>query len=259
MDVGATSVTVADLHFGYGASSLLRGISLHARSGEVLGILGSNGAGKTTILRLMAGLLTPQSGQVQVGGQDLASLNARARAQAIALVMPLESVPFAFRAHEIVLMGRHPRFSHVWIDGTEDLDVTRQSMERLDVWQLRSRLFNELSQGEKQRVLLARALAQETPVILLDEPTSHLDPAHALSVARLCREFAAEGRTLVAVFHDVNLAAQASDRLAFLGGGELLAEGTPDEVLTPANLEKVYGVQARRVDGSVPAVVFEAS
>ena len=257
MELDRVGIDVREIGFRFGERQILRGISFEARAGEVLGILGPNGAGKSTLLRLLAGLLEGDAGTISLGGQALAQQTPAERAKITAFVMPVQSVPFAFSAREIVLMGRHPRLSHRWLDASVDLAVVEGAMERMDVADLGDRLFSRLSQGEQQRVLLARALAQQTPIVLMDEPTSHLDPAHALAVARLCRDLAREGRTVVSVFHDLNLAAKASDRLLFLKDGVVAALGPSDEVLTAPILKEVYGIDARRVEGPTPQVLLE--
>jgi iron complex transport system ATP-binding protein len=259
MELESLGMAVREISFKFAEREILRGISFDVQAGEVLGILGPNGAGKSTLLRLLAGLLEPEAGTISLGGQDLPSLRPLERARTLAFVLPVQRVPFAFSAREIVLMGRHPRLSHRWLDASVDLAVVEKAMERLDVADLGDRPFSQLSQGEQQRVLLARALAQETPIVLMDEPTSHLDPAHALAVARLCRDLAQEGRTVVAVFHDLNLAAKASDSLLFLKDGTVAALGPSDEVLTAQTLREVFGIHARRVEGQTPQVLLEES
>ncbi len=246
------------------AGEVLDGVSLGASAGEVTALLGPNGAGKSTLLRLLAGLLAPAEGSVRVGGEDIAALSPAALARRRAVVGAEEVPAFAWTALEVVLMGRAPhlvlggRGGAFALEAEGDLALARAALARVDCAHLEARSVASLSSGERQRVWLARALCQDTPVLLLDEPTSHLDPAHALHVGALLRGLAAEGRAVVAVLHDPNLAGQAADQIVFLAQGGIAAAGRPGDVLVPEVLGAVYGVRARRVGDAPPAVVFEA-
>ena len=263
------TIEAAGVGFAYpGATrAVLEGVSLRAEAGTVTALLGPNGAGKSTLLRLLAGLLRPAAGEVRMGGEDVARLSPARLARRRAVVGAEELPAFAWTALEVVLMGRAPhllgaggarrgRGGRFALEGAEDLDLARAALERVDCGHLAGRPVAALSSGERQRVWLARALCQDTSALLLDEPTSHLDPAHALRVGALLGELAGEGRAVVAVLHDPNLAGAAADQVVFLAGGGVAAAGSPAAVLVPDVLRSVYGVEARRVGDAPPAVVF---
>jgi iron complex transport system ATP-binding protein len=242
----------------YGAHHALSGIDLTLIPGTVTALMGPNGAGKTTLLRVAAGLERPTSGQVTLSSLGpVHTLERGQMARTIALMLRPPEIPFAWNVLELVLMGRSPHVSVGGFEGPEDVAHAREALARVDATSLAHRIYATLSAGEKQRVMLARALAQNTPILLLDEPTSHLDPRQALNTAHLLRELAAKGQTILSVMHDPNLAARAADRLVFLVEGTIAADGTPSDVLTPEVLQHVYGVGSRRVDGAYPAVVLE--
>lgn len=237
------TLRVENIVFGYpGREKTLAGVTLAARSGEVLGLLGPNGSGKTTLLRLMSGSLLPQSGQVVLEGRPVSSLRPRALARTLALVPQSASPPEGFTALDVVLMGRHAHIPRFGREGEADLAAAEGAMRRTGVEALAERGAQSLSGGEWQRVLIARALAQEAEFLLLDEPVSNLDIRYQLEILRLLRALSREGHAIVLVMHDINLAARFCDRLAVLCGGALRAEGAPEDVLTPALLQEVYGV-----------------
>ena len=221
----------------------LRDVSLSLASGEVLGLVGPNGSGKTTFIRAITGVVKPTAGTVRIGAVDVSSLSQRELARQMAVVPQDPSLPPAFAALECVLMGRTPHLRLLQNESSHDLEAVRRAMVATDTWRFADRLFGELSGGERQRVIVARALAQETPILLLDEPTAHLDIGHQASVLRLVRDSARnDGKAVLAVVHDLTLAAQYCDRLVMLRGGSLAAEGSPTEVLEPALLREAYGV-----------------
>lgn len=250
------SLGLHGLGHAYGARETLAALDLVIEPGQVTAIVGPNGAGKTTLLNLLAGVLQPTTGRVEWGGRPLASIPVAERAHLMALVGPETSPPFPWSALEVVLMGRSPHLALRGLEQAEDLAFARTALARLDVANLEDRRVTTLSQGELQRVLLARGLCQDTPVLLLDEPTSHLDPAHALAVAALLRELTDDGGTVVAVLHDLNLAARAAHRLIFLAEGRLRADGPPRDTLVPSVIQQVFGVASRRIDGPVAAILL---
>lgn len=243
---------------GYGRRVVLDGIDLRLEAGAVTAVLGPNGAGKTTLLRLLAGLNRPTAGRVTWDGSDLAGLSPPQLARRVALVGAEPQIPFAWSALEIVLMGRAPHVATGALEGPEDIQAARAALARVDATELSDRPITELSAGERQRVLIARGLCQDTPVLLLDEPTSHLDPAHASRLTGVLRAAAAGGRAVVWVAHDVNLAARGADRLVFLKDQTVAAQGAPDVMLTEEIMRRVYGIGGRRVDGAPPAFVLGA-
>ncbi len=229
---------------GYGPRPALRDARLVVRGGEVVGLIGPNGSGKTTAIRVASRTLRPTAGRVRVAGRDPYAMRSREAARLVAVV-PQEVAPtFAFTALEVVLMGRSPYLSALGGGGPEDYRRARDAMETAGVHHLGDRPIDELSGGEKQRVLLAQALAQDAPVLLLDEPTTHLDPKHVVAILDTIRALARDGRAVLAVFHDLNLAAGVCDRVVALERGSVVAEGRPGGVITSGFVRAVYGVEA---------------
>jgi iron complex transport system ATP-binding protein len=243
-----------------GGRAILREVSLELERGQVVTLAGCNGAGKTTLLRVASRVLRPSAGCVRVGGRDTASLSRRELARELAVVPQDVQVAFPFRAGEVVLMGRSPHLGALGYESRSDVERARAAMERVGIAELAERSMLELSGGERQLVLIARALAQDPAVLLLDEPTAHLDLRHRIQVLALVREFAAAGRSALVVSHDLSLAARSCDRLALLAGGGVLASGPPAAVLTPENLRVAFHIEADVVtapDGA-PLVVPRA-
>jgi len=226
-----------------GEKAVLRGASFELSPGEVVGLLGPNGAGKTTLLRVATGVLAPDAGEVLLGGQPLAGLSRRARARTIAVVPQQVEVPFPFRAGELVLMGRAPHQRGFSFESREDIAHALSAMDRLGIASLADRPIFELSGGERQLVVLARAFAQQSELLLLDEPTSFLDLRHRVLVLRAVREFAAAGGGALVVSHDLGLASRICDRLVLLADGRVVAQGAAAEVLRPDILAAAYGIE----------------
>lgn len=229
---------------GYGPRPALRAVDLLVEAGEVVGLIGPNGSGKTSAIRVASRTLRPDAGTVLVDGRDPYGMRSREAARLVAVVPQEVAATFAFTALEVVLMGRSPYLSALGGGSPEDYRRAREAMEVAGVHHLGDRSIDELSGGEKQRVLLAQALAQDAPVLLLDEPTTHLDLRHVVAILAAVRTLAREGRAILAVFHDLNLAAGVCDRIVALDGGRVVAEGGPHEVLTPGFIRAVYGVEA---------------
>jgi iron complex transport system ATP-binding protein len=234
-------LTAEDLGFAYGARRVLQAVSLAVRAGEVLAVLGPNGAGKSTLLRLLAGLLSPASGTVCLGGEPLARLPARARAQAIALVPQESPREEGTTALEAVLLGRAPHLGAWGVEGERDRQLAQAALEELGLGALSNRPLAELSGGERRRVLLARARVQQARVVLLDEPTAHLDLAHGAMLLARARAWAQEGAAVVAVLHDPNLARSHADRVALCSLDGSVEVGPARALLEPARLSTLYG------------------
>ena len=226
-------VELRNLTAGYGEKTILRDISLTFSPGTVTAILGVNGCGKSTLLKAAAGLIPLQGGEV---------LTDEPRARNIAYLPQTRRLP-ELTAGRLVLHGRFPWLGWPRTYRPADHAAARKAMERLGVAQFADTPMSQLSGGTRQKIYLAMALAQEAPTILLDEPTSFLDPAHQLRFLELCRSLAAEGRAVAAVLHDLPLALRFADRLAVLDGGRLIALGTPDEIMSTDILQKTFGVQ----------------
>jgi len=206
-------------------------------------MVGRNGAGKTTLLRVASRVLRPETGEVRLRGRPVAGLSRRELAREVAVVAQDTALPFAFTVAELVLMGRAPHLGWLGFESAHDHDLAEAALGRLGLLELAGRSVLEISGGERQLVLIARALAQEAPVLLLDEPTAHLDLHHRLQVLGLLRELAREGRTVLVISHDLTLVARFCDRLALLSEGRLEV-GTPAELLQPERLRKGFDLDA---------------
>jgi iron complex transport system ATP-binding protein len=229
---------------GYGARDVLADLTLRACRGELLGVLGPNGCGKTTLLRVASGALRPRGGRVEVLGADLGAVRPREIARRVAVLSQDTAPAFAMAALEIVLLGRQPWHPAFAFETEEDLAAARAALSEVDAAALEDREFTTLSGGEKQRVLLARALCQGGELLLCDEPTSHLDLRQQAAVFHLLRKVRDAGRTVVVVTHDVQLAAEACDRVALFGPRGLIAVGSAAEVVTAPHLAESFGIEA---------------
>ena len=233
---------VSGIACAYEGEDVLSDVTLRLSPGDFVAVAGPNGSGKSTLIRAMSRVLRPKRGRALLEGADLYELPARRSAQAIAVLPQETSLEFDFSCEEIVLMGRAPHLGRFETESQRDLAVVREAMERTSTWELRHRPIVELSGGERQRVLLARAFAQEPRVLLLDEPTSHLDLTFQVQILRLVRALRDEKKTAVlASLHDLNLASAYADRIVLLAKGRVVAMGTPKEVLTEAVLRPVFG------------------
>jgi iron complex transport system ATP-binding protein len=229
---------------GSRAIEAVKDVSLSVAAGEVLGLIGPNGSGKTTLIRAITGGLKPSAGRIELGGEEVNRLSQSERARRVAVVPQNAVLPDAFSALEVVLMGRTPHLRFLQDEASHDVEAARQAMEQTSTWDLALRAMGELSGGERQRVVLARALAQDTPLLLLDEPTAHLDIGHQGATLGLVRRICAtEGKGVLAVVHDLTLAAQYCDRLVLLKDGEVAAEGDCESTLRQDVLERVYGAR----------------
>lgn len=235
----------AAIGLGYrvGGAALLHDVDLDVAAGEFLGVIGPNGAGKTTLVQLLSGELDPTSGRVEIGGRDLATMTLTELSLLRAVLPQHHVLQFAFRCLDVVMMGRYPH-------GGSEADARAAAdrvMTETDTASLAERLYPTLSGGEQARVSFARVLAQETPLLLLDEPTGSLDLRHQELVMGTLRGLADSGVSIVAVLHDINLAARFVDRIAILDEGQVRAVGTPEEVLRPDVLGAVYGIEVKVV------------
>ena len=245
------SLTATELSYVYPRAAAtapvaaLRGVTVHVERGSLTGLLGPNGCGKTTLLKLLSGVLTPHGGAVSLDGRPLAGFSRRAVARRVAVV-PQDTHPaFDYTVMEMVLMGRHPHLGTLQLEGPDDLAIAREALAATGTSHLADRPFVTLSGGEKQRVVIAGALAQAPDVLLLDEPTASLDLGYQLEVASLLARLNRErGVTMVLTTHDLNLAASLCDRVVMLRGGRVLAQGETADVLTPALIRQLYDVDA---------------
>lgn len=246
---GAPALAASNLVFAYGRGgsiAAISDISLEIRAGEMVGLLGPNGSGKSTLLRNLSGVLRPSRGQVQVFGGDLDRLTSRERARRIAFVPQQVHIRFPFTVREVVMMGRSPHQGAMGLERADDLDIVARSMELVRVTHLADRSVEQLSGGEAQRVALAQALAQGSDILLLDEPTSHLDINFQAEIMDLLLHLnRSRGLTVLVSLHDLNLASVYCQRVFLLSGGHLKAEGKPAEVLTEDTVRRIYGAEVR--------------
>ncbi len=232
-----------DVCSGYDRKDVLKDVSLSIADSDFTVILGPNGAGKSTLLYTLIGYLPLRKGSILIKGKALEQWHKKELAKVIALIPQETAMPFDYTVEEMVLMGRYPWLELMQSWSKQDRDIVKEIIDKLDLTELTNRYFSQLSGGEKQRVLLARALAQQTEVILLDESLSQLDINHQIEMMQLLSEINRdEGKTIILISHHINLAANVASHLIFLKDGKLLANGSPDEVLTQMQLKKLFGV-----------------
>lgn len=241
------ALSARGLACGYHGRPVLSDVGFDLRPGEVVALLGQNGSGKTTLLKTLCGVLSPLSGTLTTNGKELSHLGARELAQNIAYVPQEERSDFAFSVREVVTMGRLP-LSATFFDSDEDRQKATEAMRTADCLHLADRSIQEISAGERQRVLLARALAQEAKTILLDEPTAHLDLGHQLEVSTLLKSLAKGGYALLLAVHDLQLAARTASRGIALYQGKVLLDAPIGEVLNSPKIDEAYGVRFRRIE-----------
>jgi len=243
-------------------TSIVDSVNIRVAPGRVLAILGPNGAGKTSVLRMLGGLTPPSSGHVMHTGNERASptdlydIPAAARSRQISIHVSEHTPSFHWTCIEVVLMGRAPHLGYRSMESRDDVHLAASALSVMDAEHLSHRSITSLSAGERQRVLIARTLCQDTPIVLLDEPTSHLDPAHALALVKTLRALASRGKAVVVVLHDPNLAARAADEIVFMKAGRVVSVGDPEASLQPRIIHEVYGVESQRISSSPPAIVW---
>jgi iron complex transport system ATP-binding protein len=238
-------IEVRDIAFSYDGARVIDGVSFSVADGEFVGVIGPNGSGKTTLLKLLSKVLHADSGSIRIKGREISRISNRELARTIAVVPQESNVLFPFTVREIVLMGRYPHLGALAFERQEDMRIAEEMMKTTDVAQFAGRLITEVSGGEKQRVIIARALTQEPAAMLLDEPTAFLDIKHQMEVHELLKSLNEKrGMTIMCISHDLNLAARYCRRLILLDRGRVAADGTPREVLTQENISRVFGVNA---------------
>lgn len=238
----AVVLKIDDIECSYGALKVLDGLTFSVAGGSFTGIIGPNGSGKSTLLKSLSRVLKPVRGSVFLDNEDLYRLDTRKAAKKMAVVPQETTVNFSFTVKDIVLMGRSPHLGRFQSEGEKDFEAARQAMEMTDTLHLADRLITAVSGGERQRVIIAKALTQEPRIILLDEPTSHLDINHQVEILNLLKRLNRENNmTIIAVFHDLNLASQYCDSLILMKSGSIFTVGEPAEALTADNIKEVYG------------------
>ena len=240
-DNHAEMIGLRDIGFSYGTAKVLDAVTLGVREGEFVGVVGPNGSGKTTLLKLISKALKPRRGKIEIAGRDISHIPGRELARAVAVVPQDTNVLFAYTVADIVLMGRSPHLGALSFEREADFSTARAAMETMDVAHLSDRLLSEVSGGEKQRTIIARALAQESRIMLLDEPTAFLDLKHQVGIYEVLRRLNREKNlTILVVSHGMNLAAQFCDRIIMLKDGGVAADGATREVMTKENIERVF-------------------
>jgi iron complex transport system ATP-binding protein len=236
------ALEIKDVDAYYGSVKVLESVDFSAAQGELLGILGPNGSGKTTLLRTIARILKPRTGAILLDGKHVLQMKDKEFSRTFATVPQDTAINFEFSALDIVLMGRNPHLRRLELESEKDIAIARRCMELTNCWQLAERPVTELSGGERQLVIIARALTQEPRVLLLDEPTSHLDINYQIEIMELLKHLTShESLIIIAVIHDLNLAAQYCDRLVLLRNGTIIAIGSQYEVLTAENIKAAFG------------------
>ena len=257
-------VEVKKLNFSYGERQVLFVVSFSIKKGEFLSILGPNGVGKSTLFRCILGLLPGYTGEILIGGTDRRSFSVREAAKHIAYIPQSGASIFNYSVFDIVLMGRTSSLSYMRSPGEKDVEICHRALEKFGISHLESRCFNKLSGGERQLVLIARAIAQDSPVLMLDEPTANLDFGNQIRVLEQVRELSREGYTIIQTTHNPEQSYMFSDRILALRQGRVIADGSPGEVLTAETVSSLYGIETKitslfddRARVCIPAAVAE--
>jgi iron complex transport system ATP-binding protein len=237
-------LSIRGLRYAYNqGQDVLHGIGLTVGEGEMVGLLGPNGSGKTTLLRCISGVLGGTKGDIRLVGRPVPQYTRRELARLIALVPQFQEVGYEFSCYDVVLMGRYAHLRGLRGESETDCRAARRAMEQTDTWEFRDRPVDSLSGGERQRVMIARAIAQDARLLLMDEPTAHLDIRHQTDVLDLIGSLhRSHGLTVIGVYHDINLAGRYAERLVLMREGVIAADGTARDVLTSDNLKQVYGI-----------------
>ena len=243
---------IESLRFKYHQHQVLNNVNINIEKGKLYSIIGPNGSGKTTLLKIIAKQLEADVGQIEIAGEAIEFYKHKDFAKKVALVPQNTTIDADFRNEEVVLMGRMPYLTPLARESKNDYAIVKEAMIKTNTIHLKNRSVEQISGGERQRVILARALAQETPIMLLDEPVSQLDIQHQIGIMNLLRQLVdEEGLTAITILHDLNLASQYSDELLLLDKGTLVSTGTPEAVLTPELMKSVYGLTATIIKNPV--------
>lgn len=246
-----------NIHFLYNTNRVIHDVSMSLGQGEFLGIIGPNGAGKSTMLRLLCAILKPKGGEISLFGRSLSDQSQKIIAQTIAFVPQETHFALDFSVEDIVQMGRYPYKRPFEREDRQDRSAVEHALRAAHVWELRKRLINSLSSGERQRAVIARALAQAPKILLLDEPTSHLDLHHQFAIMELLKKLNTQGISIAVIHHDLNLASLYCKRLVLMHGGRVYAEGTPTTLVNKDIIKQVYGTDVRIIrhpDKDVPQI-----
>ena len=240
-------IATKGISLSYGAKEILKNVSIEAKPKEFIGSIGPNGSGKSTLLKCMYRVLKPDQGCVMLDGCKLESMNYKSSAKKMAVVAQHNHYDFEFSVREVVLMGRSPYKKALQRDDAKDYEIVSKALSAVEMSEFADRNFSTLSGGEQQRVILARALAQQTPCLILDEPTNHLDITHQLQLLKIIRNL---NITVISAIHDLNIAAMFCDKIYVLKDGEIVAYGSPREILTRELIREIYQVESEIVEDS---------
>ena len=238
------NICATDIKMEIGNNQILKGVSIDSKSREFIGIIGPNGSGKSTLLKCIYRILKPNNGCIMLGEEDISKMSVKESAKKLAVVAQHNYYNFDFSVGEVVLMGRSPHKKSLEPDNSEDYDIVNESLEKVGMLGFKNRSFSTLSGGEQQRVILARALAQQTPCLILDEPTNHLDIKYQLSLLNIVKSL---NLTIISAIHDLNIASMYCDRLFVMKNGRIVGMGTPQEVLTKEFIKEIYDIDVEIV------------
>jgi iron complex transport system ATP-binding protein len=238
-------ISCKDLRFSYKKVQVIDDVTLNFEKGHLYGIIGPNGSGKTTFLKLLSGILKKKYGDIYIDEKGISELSIREIAKKLAVVDQINYVEFDYKVSEIIKMGRYAHIDRFSTESDEDKRIVDEIIENLRLSKLRSRIFNQLSGGEQQKVIIARAIAQNTKILLLDEPTSHLDINFQLEFMNLFKNYVEKGLIVIIVLHDLNIAAQYCDKLILMDKGRVVEFGEAQSVLTRDNIQNVYGIEVQ--------------
>ena len=238
------NICATDIKMEIGNNEILKGVSIDSKNREFIGIIGPNGSGKSTLLKCIYRILKPNNGCIMLGEEDISKMSVKESAKKLAVVAQHNYYNFDFSVGEVVLMGRSPHKKSLEPDNSEDYDIVNESLEKVGMLGFKNRSFSTLSGGEQQRVILARALAQQTPCLILDEPTNHLDIKYQLSLLNIVKSL---DLTVISAIHDLNIASMYCDRLFVMKNGRIVGMGTPQEVLTKEFIKEIYDIDVEIV------------
>ena len=238
------NITAENIKMKIGDNEILKGVSIDSKNREFVGIIGPNGSGKSTLLKSIYRILKPNDGCIKLGDMDISKMSIKESAKKMAVVSQHNYYNFDFTVKEVVSMGRSPHKKNLERDNIEDFEIVKESLQKVGMSEFSNRSFSTLSGGEQQRVILARALAQQTPCLILDEPTNHLDIKYQLSLLNIVKDL---DLTIVAAIHDLNIAAMYCDRLFVMKNGKIVGSGTPQEVLTKEFIKEIYDIDVEIV------------
>ncbi|MGM0508808.1 MAG: heme ABC transporter ATP-binding protein [Fusobacteriota bacterium] len=244
-----SEIKIKNLDFAYKKEKVLKNINLSIKNGEITSIIGPNGSGKTTLLKLMLDLLTFKRGDIKISDKSIKKYSKKELSQKISYVSQQVNFNFDFTVYDIVMMGRYPYVSRFSKETNRDKKIVKEAMETTYTWKFRQKSINELSGGELQRVIIARSIVQNSEIMMLDEPISHLDIHHQMEIMDTLKKInAKKNTTVITVLHNINLAVQYSDKIILLDKGKIIANGDPREVISYENIKKVYKMNFMIID-----------